>query len=213
MQKVSNTEAFEKEINRWFYSCAWLFLSNTGDMYCCVSFFFTLNLKKVKVWICASPVYRALIQPSLLYPREASIGWALKEVKRKLCLVFCQAFFSPPIHSPFDLFVQALAGVCVEVEGKACSPWVDLSPEVTPVLGCFFVCCSQGIKHTSGTGTHAEGNLHQRFGSQQCQAELSMEDFCLLMQRPQKNFPAHWRGFFFFFSPIFKFFSPHARFH
>lgn len=34
--------------------------------------------------------------------------------------------FFPPIHSPVDLFVQALVGVCVEVEGKACSPWLDL---------------------------------------------------------------------------------------
>lgn len=30
------------------------------------------------------------------------------------------------LHSAADLFVQALAGVCAEVEGKAGSQWLDL---------------------------------------------------------------------------------------
>lgn len=78
------------------------------------------------------------------------------------------------------------------------------STEVTPVLGCCVVCCSEGINHTSGTGTHAEGSLQQRFSSQQRQAEHGR----LFSPNPEtpENFPAHWQGF------CFGCFFPHLSF-
>lgn len=82
------------------------------------------------------------------------------------------------------------------------------STEVTPVLGCCVVCCSEGINHTSGTGTRAEGSLRQRFGPQQHRAER--ERLSSPNAETSKNFPAHWQGFCFgyFFPPIYLFLLP-----